>query len=137
MQGRLKTADSWDEIARGIEVNPSRLKATIKEYNSDCDRGRDHLFAKGIEHLKPLRHPPFYAIRGRLGHLSTLGGIKINYRMEVLNKEDKPIKGLYAGGNDAGGFSGSTYNVHLAGTGSGFALNSGRIAGENATKYAL
>jgi hypothetical protein len=40
-----------------------------------------------------------------------------------------------AGGNDAGGFSGSTYNVRLAGTGCGFAFNSSRIAGENAAKY--
>jgi fumarate reductase flavoprotein subunit len=98
------------------------------------DRGHDHL-SKTI-HLKPLRNPPYYSIRASVGYLSTLGGIKINHCMEVLNKESKPIRGLYAGGNDVGGFSGSTYNVHLAGTGCGFAFNSGRIAGENAAKYA-
>ena len=135
MQGRLMMSSSWDKIAKWMGVNPGTLKATIAEYNADCDAKRDHLFAKDPSHLMPLRTPPFYAIRGGVGHLSTLGGIKINERMEVLNKEHKPIKGLYAGGNDAGGFTGATYNVKLAGTGCGFAFNSGRIAGVNAAKY--
>jgi fumarate reductase flavoprotein subunit len=131
----LKISNSWDEIAGWMGVNSAALKDTIREYNTDCERGRDHLFAKDPIHLKPLRNPPFYSIRCSVGYLSTLGGIKINHRMEVLNKQSKPIRGLYAGGNDAGGFSGSTYNAHLAGTGCGFAFNSGRIAGENAAKY--
>ena len=58
--------------------------------------------------------------------------------MEVVDKTGSPIKGLYAAGNDAaGGFCGNTYNVRLAGAGCGFAFNSGRIAGENATKYVM
>ena len=32
-------------------------------------------------------------------------------------------------------FADSTYNVRLAGAGCGFAFNSGRIAGENASNY--
>lgn len=135
--GHLMMSSSWEKIATWMGVDPGTLKATIKEYNADCDARRDHLFAKDPDHLLPLRTPPYYAIKGGVGHLSTLGGIKINEHAEVLNKEYKPIKGLYAGGNDAGGFSGATYNVQLAGTGCGFAFNSGRIAGENASKYSL
>ena len=40
-----------------------------------------------------------------------------------------------ASGSDAGGWSASTYNRHLAGAGASFAINSGLIAGENATGY--
>jgi fumarate reductase flavoprotein subunit len=68
----------------------------------------------------------------------TFGGIKVNERMEVLNKEQDVIPGLYAAGNDANIMYGDTpdYNhLKLAGSACGFALNSGRIAGENAARY--
>lgn len=136
-QGRLIMSRSWSGIAKWMGVKPGTLKATIEEYNADCDKKRDHLFAKDPAYLVPLRTPPYYAVRCGVGHLSTLGGIRINEHTDVLDKEHKPIKGLYAGGNDAGGFCGKTYNVKLAGTGCGFAFNSGRIAGINAAKYIL
>ena len=50
---------------------------------------------------------------------------------------EKPIPGLFAAGNDAGGWESETYCVLLSGSKFGFAINSGRIAGENAAKYAL
>jgi fumarate reductase flavoprotein subunit len=57
--------------------------------------------------------------------------------MEVLDGRDEPIKGLYAAGNDTGGWETDTYNIHLCGTTFGFAVNSGRIAGENAAAWAV
>jgi fumarate reductase flavoprotein subunit len=67
--------------------------------------------------------------------MTTLGGIKIDHHMQVLNQQDHPIAGLFAAGNDTGGWEPETYNVHLSGSTFGFALNSGRIAGENAAKF--
>jgi fumarate reductase flavoprotein subunit len=55
--------------------------------------------------------------------------------MEVLDQEDHPIPGLYAGGTDTGGWEGDDYCLALSGTTFGFALNSGRMAGENAIQY--
>ena len=60
---------------------------------------------------------------------------KINHHMEVLDKDDRPIGGLYAIGNDAGGAQGDTYNFGLPGSSFGFALSSGFIAAENAVRY--
>jgi fumarate reductase flavoprotein subunit len=135
-EGHLLMSDYWTEIANWIGANPAVLQATIDEYNACCDKGHDDQFAKDQKNLKPLKTPPFYAVKCFPGILSSLGGIKTNHRMEVLDKADNPIKGLYAAGNDAcGGFTGGTYNVHLAGTGCGFAFNSGRIAGESAAGY--
>jgi len=65
-----------------------------------------------------------------------MGGIKINEHMEVLDKKECPIPGLFAAGVSAGGWAPDTYCVVLPGTAFGFALNSGRIAGENAAGYA-
>jgi fumarate reductase flavoprotein subunit len=64
-----------------------------------------------------------------------MGGIKINYKTEVVDKKDKVIPGLYAAGFDAGGMYGDSYPIqHASGLSSGFALNSGRLAGKNALK---
>jgi len=42
---------------------------------------------------------------------------------------------FYAAGNDAGGWESDTYNYVLSGTALAFAINSARIAGENAAGY--
>jgi fumarate reductase flavoprotein subunit len=134
-EGTAYVSDSWDDIAGWIGADPEVLKATITEYNSGCDRGYDGLMAKDRRYLVPLRTPPFCAMKGHPTITTTQGGIKINHRMEVLNQQDNPIPGLYAGGDATGGWESDTYNVHLSGSGLGFALNSGRIAGENAALY--
>jgi fumarate reductase flavoprotein subunit len=135
-KGNLASSASLDELAIKMEINPTDLKNNVEEYNSCCDRGHDDQLAKDRRNLKALRNPPYYATRCVPGILSSLGGIKTNHRMEVLDKQNNPIAGFYAAGNDAcGGFSGETYNVRLAGAGCGFAFNSGRIAGENAAKH--
>lgn len=133
-KGVLKIAQSWDEIANWIGANPSTLKTTINEYNNACERGYDKVFLKNRRFLVPLSTPPFYAIETRAEFHGTIGGIKINENMEVIDNQDKPIPGLYAAGVDTGGWQIETYGP-LSGTAFGFAVNSGRIAGENAAEY--
>jgi fumarate reductase flavoprotein subunit len=133
----VRISHSWNELAGWIGAKPEVMKNTIDEYNSFCDQGYDTVFTKDREYLVALRTPPYYALRCYARFMGTIGGIKINHHMEVLDHEDNPIPGLYAGGNDTGGWETETYNVELAGTTLGFAINSGRIAGENAARYAL
>jgi fumarate reductase flavoprotein subunit len=131
-KGAIKISTSWDDIAGWIGVESSILKSTIEEYNNACDHGFDPIFAKDRTYLLPLRTAPFYAIKCGSGLLNTMGGIKVNEKMEVLDKEDNSISGLYAAGVDTGGWTSDTYCAVLPGTALGYALNSGRIAGENA-----
>ncbi|OGO44284.1 MAG: hypothetical protein A2137_03950 [Chloroflexi bacterium RBG_16_58_8] len=56
--------------------------------------------------------------------------------MEVLDAGDEPIPGLYAAGACTGCWETESYCYPLTGHLVGFALNSGRIAGENAFKRA-
>ncbi len=135
-RGTVKIADSWDEIARWMGADPRVLKATVEEYNEVCEHGYDPVFGKDRVYLKPLLTPPYYALRSTPGMLTTVGGLKINERMEVIDKEDNPVPGLFSGGNDTGGWVPDTYNINLSGSTFGFAINSGRIAGENAAEYA-
>jgi fumarate reductase flavoprotein subunit len=129
-------ADSIEELAEKIGVDPAVLKATLDEYNRFCEKGHDDLFAKDPKYLRPIRGPQFYAVRTRTVFLGTLGGIKINQKTEVLDKKDRVIPGLYAAGYDAGGMYGDGYSIKdSSGLSSSFAVNSGRIAAKNALKF--
>jgi fumarate reductase flavoprotein subunit len=131
----LKISSSWDDIAAWIGADPNVLKATVDEYNADCDRGHDSLFVKDRKYLRPLRVPPYYAVRGHVAICDAYGGIKINEGMQALDKNDSPIPGLYAAGSTTGCWESESYCYHLTGHLVGFAINSGRIAGENAAVY--
>ena len=129
-------ADSLEELAEKTGIDSDGLKATVEEYNSFCARGHDDLFAKEQKYLWPLKGPKFYAVKARTVFLGTKGGIKVNERLEVVDKKGKAIPGLYAGGYDAGGLYGDSYCINVAsGTSSAFAVNSGRIGAKNALKY--
>jgi fumarate reductase flavoprotein subunit len=131
----LKIADSWDEIAGWMGTDPEALKSTIAEYNTGCDRGHDGLFVKDPRYLLPLRTPPFYAIKAHVALCDAYGGIKINEKMEALDTKNNPIPGLFAAGSTTGCWESEAYCYRLTGHLVGFALNSGRIAGENAVQY--
>jgi len=129
-------ADSVEELASQLGIDPAVLKATVDEYNGFCAKGHDDLFAKNPKYLRPLKGPRFYAAKGRTVFLGTHGGIKINERTEVVDKKGQVIPGLFAVGFDAAGVWGDSYSIRVAsGASAGFAINSGRIAGKSAAKY--
>ncbi len=132
----LCRASSVEELARMIGIDPATLKRTVDEYNGFCEKGHDDLFAKERKFLRPLKGPLFYAIKAKTIFLGTLGGIKVNHKMEVIGTTGAVIPGLYAGGFDAGGMYGDSYSIKdSSGASSAFALNSGRIAGKSALEY--
>lgn len=133
-KGYVKVSNSLGEIARWMGAGPEALKATVDEYNGCCDLGYDSLFLKDRRYLEALRVPPYYAVKFHQTLLDTMGGIKTNHHMEILDGKGEPIPGLYAAGVCVGGFTSASYCYMLSGTMSGFALNSGRIAAESAAR---
>jgi fumarate reductase flavoprotein subunit len=129
-------ADTLEELTAKTGIDPDGLRTTVNEYNGFCEKGFDPIFNKNPKLLRPLTTPKYYAGKFLPGAYGSLGGIKINYKTEVLNKDWKKIPGLYAAGTDACAIYGDTYVFILPGNTMGFALNSGRIAGENAAAYA-
>lgn len=134
-KGKVKISETLDDIAGWMGADVRVLKDTIESYNSFCDQGHDRIFVKDPKYLLPLRTPPYYAIKCFSCFTDTMGGIKVNQRMEVLDQRDDPIKGLYGAGVCVGGWESDTYCYILSGSTLGFAFNSGRIAGENAVTY--
>lgn len=129
-------ADTVEELAQKLAVEPEVLRETVDDYNRACEKGFDDMFEKDHRHLQPIKKPKFYACRFFPGAYGTLGGVKINFKTEVLTPDFQVIPGLYAVGLDACSIYGDSYPFILPGNTMGFALNSGRIAGENAARYA-
>ncbi len=134
-KGTIKRADTWNDIAAWIGCESRVLRDTIDEYNTGCNQGHDPVFGKDRAYLMPLGIPPYYALKCGSSMLNTIGGIKVNENMEVIDKKDKSIPGLYAAGVDVGGWTSDTYCAILPGIAFGFAINSGRIAGETAAEF--
>ena len=126
---------SLQKLCAQISINMEGSKKTIAEYNQACKNIRDDIFHKNLKNLKPIKGvPKFYATRFFPGAYSSTGGIKINHKTEVVDKHDESIPRLYAAGVDANAIYGESY-VPLGGNYIGFAINSGRMAGEHIAEY--
>jgi fumarate reductase flavoprotein subunit len=128
--------NSLEELAAQTGINVNGLLKTVAEYNKACELGYDEVFEKSSKYLlRPVKQPKFYAFKLCPGAYGTLGGIKVNHKLEVLTKSYDVIPGLYAAGADANNLYGDSYCFLLPGHTMGFAVNSGRMAGENAVEY--
>lgn len=134
-RGYVFRANTIQDLAKQTGMDPKVLAATIDENNQFAKMNKDPLFGKDSSLLRPIGRAPFYAVKVQPRSLGTLGGVKVNEKIEAVNEKGDAIPGLYVAGNDAGGLYGDTYDLMMAGSTLGFALNSGRIAAENALKY--
>lgn len=130
----LYKADTLEDLADQAGIQKETFLRTVKIYNHYCGT-YDAQFGKREAYLKPIGQAPFYATKFFPGAYGTLGGIKINHYTEVINKEYEPIPGLYAAGTDTCTIYGDSYMFLLPGNTMGYALNSGRMAGENSADY--
>lgn len=133
----VKISNSWDEIADWIGCDAKVLKSTIDRYNSFCNKGYDEDFAKEKQFLVPLRTPPYYAVKIQPNIIESIGPVKVNEKMEVVDKQGNPIPGFFAAGVITSGWEGHDYGGTPGGSALGFSIASGRIAAENAAKYVL
>jgi len=125
------------ELAKNMGVEAGQLEQTVSHYNELVKAKSDPDFGKKPAYLVyPVKSGPFYAFETQVVSLSSIGGVRVNAKLQVTDINAKPIPGLYAVGNVAAGFySGPGYPPY-EGLANGFALNSGRIAGENAAQTA-
>jgi tricarballylate dehydrogenase len=135
-------ANSIEELAQELGIEPIKLLKTVREYNEAVQAGKfdpaikDGKMTKGILPAKTnwaqkIDKPPFRAYPVTTGITFTYGGIKTNKDAQVLNRYEDPLPGLYAAGELVGGFF---YHNYLGGTGIAKGLVFGRIAGANAAK---
>lgn len=122
-------ADTLKELAEQIDVPAETLEKTIDEFNKNVDAKKDE-FGRKVWKNK-IDKAPFYATPRCPAVHHTMGGLKINEKAQVINKDDKVIPGLYAAGEVTGGIHGSN---RLGGNALPDIIVFGRIAGENIAK---
>lgn len=128
-------AGSLEELAEQMGIDPHRLKQTVEVYNQCCADHFDDYMCKERRYLHPITGKVFYGERVALGAYGSLGGIAVDADLEVLDDSDEPIPGFYGAGSDVCNIYAGTYMFYLPGNTMGFALNSGRMAGEHAAQF--
>ncbi len=129
-------AKTIPELAEKLGIGADKLQDTIDEYNEMCATGVDTKFHKDQKYLHPITGKGKYLVgKYYLAAYGTVGGVRINKYCEVLDENHMPIEGLYSAGSDANTIYGDSYNFTLPGNTMGFAVNSGRMAGESAAEY--
>ncbi len=143
--GLLTRADTLEELATKLGMEPDILVATVRHFNDHAKRGEDPEFGRGESlhdryyadknvtpnpSLGPLDEAPFYALRCDPGDLDTKGGLACDEHARVLNTEGGVISGLYAAGNASAAVMGDTYPG--AGATIGSAMTFGYLAAQHA-----
>ena len=138
-------AQSIEELAGKIGIEPTVLKHTVTEFNNAARKDvvfdatkLDGKCTEGITPKKsnwasPIDKPPYWAFSITGGVTFTFGGLQINTQAQVLNTSGNPIRGLFASGDIVGLFfhnypscTGQTRNVVFS-----------RLAGRNAAAQGL
>ncbi|KPU42331.1 urocanate reductase precursor [Oxobacter pfennigii] len=127
-KGRAYKADTLEELAKEISVNPENLVKAVEEFNKNVETKSADEFGRTLYKDK-IDTAPFYAgARVPTVH-HTMGGIEINTNGQVLDKSGNIIPGLYAAGETTGGIHGAN---RLGGNALVDTVVFGRIAGKNA-----
>jgi succinate dehydrogenase/fumarate reductase flavoprotein subunit len=129
-RGNAFIADTIEELATKMDMEPNVLKSTIDKYNEYASTGVDSDYNKPAEYLLPIEAP--YVGVYLIGNLvDTTSSLRINIDAQVINTEGNVIDGLYAAGSAA---VAQSYNQEYIGSGAALlnGLTFGRIAGAHA-----
>ena len=139
-------ANTLEKLAEKIEdINKVGLLEEIHHFNAAVDHSTifnpntlDGKATKGLKVPKSnwantIDEGPFEAYELTCGITFTYGGLKISKKAEVIHNDFTVIEGLYAAGEIVGGLY---YDKYPGGAGLTSGAVFGRIAGEQAAKYA-
>ena len=130
--------DGWEtveEMAAGLGIDASKLKATLDRYNEYAARGEDPDFHKAADWLAPQDQGPWGAYDLTLGKAMyagfTMGGLSTTIDGEVRRDDESVIPGLYAAGACAANLA-----QDAKGYASGLQLGDGSYFGRRAGRHA-
>ena len=123
--GYLVAADTIEQLARRLNIDPGNLRKTIDKMNGFAQTGRDLEFDRGSTlyqnhngdalagganpNLGLVAVAPFYAVRLYPCDIGTSAALVTDDTARVLDSGNRPIAGLYACGNDMQSMMGGTY----------------------------
>ena len=125
--------DTLEELAQNMGCDPDVLKETADRYNHFKEIGCDEDFGCDPEYIRGIGTGPYYAVHNDVIVITTIGGIDINGKNQVVTADKQPIAGLYSCGVESCTLYRETYNYQLSGGMNAYNFFSGR----NAVKCAL
>ena len=131
-QGFVTKADSVESLAKELKMDEKALVDTVKTWNEAVANKKDAEFNRETGMDNDLGGSEFYAIKIAPGIHYTMGGVKINTKTEVLDKDGKAIPGLYASGELTGGLHGEN---RIGGNSVGDIIVFGRESGKQSAAY--
>lgn len=131
-QGFVKKSDSVEGLAKELDMDAKTLNETVTTWNKAVTDKKDTEFSRatGMDH--GLEKADYYAIKIAPGIHYTMGGVKVNTKTEVLDKDSKAIKGLYASGELTGGLHGEN---RIGGNSVGDIIVFGRQSGKESAAF--
>ena len=145
-QVTMAQADTIEELAARLDIDPQGLSRTVREFNAAVQQDvpynptvKDGRATVGIEPPKtnwaqPIDTPPYLGYAVTCGITFTFGGVKIDTRGQVVTNSQEPIPGLYAAGEMVGGLF---YYNYPGGSGLSAGMVFGRLAGTSAGRDAM
>ncbi|TFK25567.1 fumarate reductase [Coprinopsis marcescibilis] len=132
-RGLMKRFDSGEALAKEFGVDPAVLKKTFDDYNQSVRTQKDPFGKKFFQ--GEWKFDDFFnvAVMTPVLHY-TMGGLEIDEESRVLGKDGKPIAGLFAAGEVAGGVHGAN---RLGGSSLLGCVVFGRVSGDSAAAYLL
>jgi FAD binding domain len=128
-------ADTLEELAKKLELDPAAFAATVKRYNEVVASGKDTDFGKPAQYLASVAKPPFYGIHRTVRISALCSGMLVDENHRALDGNGKPIKGLWVVGNLGGGFYGGVdYPLRVPGLSLGRCYTFGYLAGRQVAK---
>ena len=92
------TADSIEELAKKLKLDPVVFAQTIEDYRKITKKEMEDPFQKTVFKREFATKGPFFAIAVRPAIHMTKGGVVVNAKGEVQSKAGTSVKGLYAAG---------------------------------------
>ncbi|GAA5896546.1 hypothetical protein JCM8208_004230 [Rhodotorula glutinis] len=135
-RGLMKKIDTVDDLAKEMGLPVSKIQGTFDDYMAICKDPKKDPFGKkffSATNWGKNAGPFHVAIMSPVLHY-TMGGLEIDPLSQVLDTEKKPIKGLFASGEIAGGVHGAN---RLGGSSLLGCVVFGRVAGDTAASYLL
>lgn len=87
----LVKADTIEELAEKLGLDAAALSDTIEKYNGYCEAGVDEEYGKPANMLLPVSTPPYYGGKVTPTLFTTVGGLKVNPQMQVVNEAGAAI----------------------------------------------
>lgn len=120
--------ETVEELAGHVGMDPEVLVATVEDYNAGVRAGVDEFGREGDYLKMEIGEGEYYLVEQKPRYATTMGGVVVNDRLQVLDADGAVIGGLYAAGEFVGGVMGSN---SPSGANNGWALTSGKLAAES------